>query len=119
MGDLIMPTRRGLIIGAVFSLIAAPAIVRAASIMAVKPFGLLEALGVETGELSLDAYLAQYRAFQKGFLSGYRKVSDPVEARNFDVGSFASKWTGMEIEKSAAMNHRNVWIAPWRSPEEA
>lgn len=67
MGELIMPTRRRLILGAVFSLITAPAIVRATSIMPVKPFGVLEAIGFETGELTIEEYLASYRVLQRVF----------------------------------------------------
>lgn len=98
MSEIVNPSRRGLILGAVFTLITAPAIVRATSIMAVKPFGVLETIGFDAGVgLDTETYIAQYRAFQKAFLADYRKAPTAEAARDFNVVEFASKGTGSEI----------------------
>ena len=102
MSELIIPSRRRFLLGAGAVLISAPAIVRATNIMAVRSFSVLDALATNSlAEMSLDEYVSQYKAFQKSFLIEYRKVSDPVEMRDFNVGEFGAKW---------AMDHFDVDI---------
>ena len=92
MGDLIVPSRRRFLIGAALSLVAAPAIVKASNLMAIKPFDVLAATGMEIPiDLELADYLAQYKRFQKGFLIEYRKEVDPARAKAFDVVGAACK----------------------------
>ena len=102
MGELIIPSRRRFLLGAGAVLISAPAIVRATNIMAVRSFSVLDALATNSlAEMSLDEYVSQYKSFQKSFLAEYRKVSDPVEMRDFNAGEFGAKW---------AMDHFDVDI---------
>lgn len=99
MGEIIIQ-RRGFILGAALSLFAAPAIVKASNLMAIKPFEVLAATGFERPlDLSTEEYLAQYRSFQKGFLADYRKDSDPKKAKAFPVAEFGSKWSGDHIRR--------------------
>jgi hypothetical protein len=92
----VLLSRRGLILGATVSFFAAPAIVRASSLMAVRPFDVLAAAGLDIPiDTELHDYLAQYRSFQKGFLKEYRKLRDPVEARSFDAAAYGAKWSGL------------------------
>jgi hypothetical protein len=94
----ILIQRRSLILGAVVTLFAAPAIVRASNLMAIKPFDLLAATGFQIPiDLELNDFLAQYRSFQKGFLSEYKKEKDPVKAQHYDVNDYSSRWSGASL----------------------
>jgi hypothetical protein len=112
MSDLIVPSRRGFILGAALSLLAAPAIVRAANLMAVKPFEVLAATGFDV-PIDLADYQAQYAAFQKDFLGFYRKEHDPVKAKAFDVVGVARK-----IAPSAHYERMPESVSHWRLSED-
>ena len=104
--DLILPNRRGFLIGAAASLIAAPAIVRAANLMAVRPYSALDALALDgVVDMGFGDYQTQYRDFQRQFLAEYRKISDPKEARDFNVAKFGEK---MEWYKRSEIN--TLWL---------
>ena len=102
---MIVPNRRRFLVGAVASLLAAPSIVRATSLMPVKSLDVVKAAALPI-DTELNDYLAQYRSFQTEFLRQYRTLGNQwvneferaKSAKALDVTSFARNWSGARVE---------------------
>lgn len=118
--EKIIASRRGFLMGAVASLLAAPAIVRASSLMKVKAFkGRIPADLFQQGPVD---YQAEYRKFQTAFLKEYHQTATALRAKGY--ADNAVGWAMKEFDcvahahvdglvPSSKINLSSAWEPRW------